>query len=128
MHTIITTKIQLDQLINDTMIYAVIVFIISVGVAYLISSLIPWQGARDRSYIKRRVAFIIVWVISVLGFWLYNDQVVLATIKSPGFQNMFKEFNLRCIMITAGGYIVSGLIIMFAFRHSKFGSILGRIK
>src|SRR5574344_1895579 len=128
MHTIITTKIQLDQLINDTMIYAVIVFIISVGVAYLISSLIPWQGARDRSYIKRRVAFIIVWVISVLGFWLYNDQVVLATIKSPGFQNMFKEFNLRCIMITAGGYIVSGLIIMFAFRHSKFGSIRGRIK
>lgn len=128
MHTVVTTLNQLNQLINDTMMYAVIVFVISVGIAFLISSLIPWQGGQDKSYIKRRVAFIIIGIVSVLGFWLYNDQVVLESIKSPGFQNMFKACNLRCIIITAGGYIISGLIIMFTFKHSKFGSILGRIK
>ena len=128
MRDIVTTKVQLDQLMNDTMIYAVIVFIISLGLAFLISSLIPWEGGKDKSYIKRRVVFILIGIVSVLAFWLYNDLVVASNINSAGFKNMFKASNLKLIVITAGGYFIVGLIIMFAFRNSKFGSILGRIK
>lgn len=124
----VVTKIQLDQLMNDTMIYAVIVFLAALAVSFVICTLIPWQGGHDRSYIRRRWVFVIVGILSVLGFWLYNDQVVATTIKSAGFQNMFKACNMRCLIITIGGYLISGIITMFLLRHSKFGSILGRIK
>jgi len=124
----VVNKVQLDQLINDTYIYAVAVFLVAIAVAFLVSNLIAWQGGEDRSYIKRRIAFVIIGIIAVLGFWLYNDQVVVNTIKGAGFQNMFKACNLNCIGITSVGYLVISLILMFCFRHSKFGSILGREK
>ena len=74
------------------------------------------------------IAFIIIGIVAVLGFWLYNDQVVASHIRGAGFVNMFKDCNLKCIGITTGGYLLVSLILMFCFRHSKFGSILGRIK
>lgn len=127
MHNIVNIN-QLNQLMNSTMIYAVIVFLLAILVAFIICSLIPWQGGHDKSYIKRRVVYIVIGILAVLGFWLYNDLVVLDTIKNAGFQNMFKACNLKCIGITFIGYILVGVIIMFSFRHSKFGSILGRAK
>ena len=47
---------------------------------------------------------------------------------NAGFKSMFVKTNLQCLAIAIGGYIVTGLVLMFAFRHSKFGSILGKGK
>lgn len=124
----IVNRVQLDQLINDTYIYAVIVFVVAIAFAFIVSNLIAWQGGEDRSYIKRRIVYIIIGVVSVLGFWLYNDQVVVESIRGAGFQNMFKACNAKCLGITITGYLVVGVILMFCFRHSKFGSILGKEK
>ena len=49
-------------------------------------------------------------------------------IMNAGFQTEFATTNLQCLGITIGGYIIAGLVIMIAFRHSKFGSILGKVK
>ena len=119
---------QLNQLMSDTYIYAVIVFLVAIAIAFIVSALVPWQGGKDKSYITRRIGFIIIGIVAVLGFWLYNDQVVASHIRGAGFVNMFKDCNLKCIGITTGGYLVVSLILMFCFLHSKFGSILGRIK
>jgi len=121
----VSTISALNELMNETMVYAVIVFVVAVALAWLVSRLIPWEGGKDRSYVKRRIAFIIIGIVAVLGFWLYNDQVVMNSISKPGFQAMFSQCNLKCLGITAGGYLVLSLIIMFCFRYSKFGSILG---
>ena len=119
---------QLNQLMSSTYIYAIIVFLVAIAIAYIVCSLVPWQGGKDRSYITRRIVFIIIGILAILGFWIYNDQIVASHIRSAGFVNMFKTCNLKCLGITTGGYLVVSLIIMFCFRHSKFGSILGRIK
>lgn len=124
----VVTKIQLDQLMNDTMIYAVIVFLAALAVSFVICTLIPWQGGHDRSYIRRRWVFVIVGILFVLGFWLYNDQVVATTIKSAGFQNMFKACNMKCLIITSIGYLLFGGILMCVCRNSKFASIIFKIK
>lgn len=120
----VVNKMQLDQLCNSTYIYAVIVVAIAIALAIFITSIINWQGGKDRSYITRRVWFAIIGIVSVLGFWLYNDMVVIESVKGAGFQNMFRACNLRCIGITSLGYLVVSAIIMLCFRHSKFGSIL----
>ena len=49
-------------------------------------------------------------------------------IKKPALQNQFSKTNLQCLGITIGGSIIISLIVMFVFRHSKFGSILGKKK
>ena len=124
----ITALPQLQTLQDNTMIYAVVVFLVAILIAFLISLMIPYKGGKDNSYIKRRVAFIIVGIVACLAFYLYNDIYVKGFIMNAGFKSMFVKTNLQCLAITIGGYIVTGLVLMFAFRHSKFGSILGKGK
>ena len=126
--TKITTLPQLQALQENTMIYAVVVFLVAILIAFLISLMIPYKGGIDKSYIKRRVAYIIVGIVVCLAFYLYNDIYVKGFIMNAGFKTMFVKTNLQCLGITIGGYIVTGLALMFAFRHSKFGSILGKGK
>ena len=124
----ITALPQLQALQDNTMIYAVVVFLVAILIAFLISLMIPYKGGKDNSYIKRRVAFIIVGIVACLAFYLYNDIYVKGFIMNAGFKSMFVKTNLQCLAITIGGYIVTGLVLMFVFRHSKFGSILGKGK
>ena len=120
--TPITNLQQLNQLMNSTMIYAAIVGLVAVIIALAVANMFPWEGGSDKSYIKRRIAFVIIGLVAILGFWLYNDLVV------AGFQSMFKACNLKCIGINLGAYIFPSILLMFVFRHSKFGSILGKEK
>lgn len=126
--TPITNLPQLQQLMNSTMIYAVIVGLVAVLVALAVANMFPWEGGTDRSYVKRRIAYVVIAIVAVLGFWLYNDLVVMGNIRNAGFQNMFKACNLKCIGINLGAYLVASIALMFTFRHSKFGSILGKEK
>lgn len=126
--TPVTTLPQLNQLMNSTMIYAVVVGLIAVILAILLANIFPWEGGNDRSYIKRRIAFIVIGIVAVIGFWMYNDLVVVDHIRNAGFQNMFKACNLKCIGINLGVYLVVSIVLMLVFRHSKFGSILGKEK
>lgn len=127
--TPITNVNQLNQLMSSTMIYAVVVSLIALAIAWVITSyMIPWEGGNDRSYIKRRIVYIVVGLLAVLGFWLYNDLEVMGYIKNSGLKNMFAACNLKCVGINLGIYLVAGVALMFTFRRSKFGSILGKEK
>ena len=95
----ITALPQLQALQDNTMIYAVVVILI----AFLISLMIPYKGGKDNSYIKRRVAFIIVGIVACLAFYLYNDIYVKGFIMNAGFKSMFVKTNLQCLAITIGG-------------------------
>jgi H+/Cl- antiporter ClcA len=119
---------QLNELMNSTMIYAVIVGLVAVLLAFLVANMFPWEGGNDKSYIKRRIAYIVIGLAAVLGFWLYNDLSVMASIKNAGYQNMFSACNFKCIFINLGVYLIASIALMFTFRHSKFGSILGKEK
>ena len=122
MITRITTLPQLEALQNSTMIYAVISALIALLIAFIISFIIKYQGGQDKSYITRRIWFIVIGIVSAAGFYLYNDLV------NAGFKSMFVETNITCIGILLGIYFVLGILIMFIFRNSKFGSILGKGK
>ncbi len=124
----VQTLDQLKDLQNETYVYAALVAILIFGVAFLISMMIPYQGGNDRSYIKRRVWWIVCMAVGSLGFWIYNDIYVASYIKKVAFQNQFSTTNMICLAITLLGSAALSLIIMFCFRHTKFGSILGKEK
>ncbi len=124
----IQTLNQLKELQNETYVYAVIVAILIFCVAFMISKMTPYQGGNDRSYIKRRVWLVVCMIVGSLGFWLYNDLYVLSYIKKVAFQNQFSTTNMICLAITLVGSAVLSFVVMFCFRYTKFGSILGKEK
>lgn len=117
---------QLHALQNETLVYATIVAILIFAIAFVLSIITPWQGGHDRSYIKRRIWLVLSITIGSIGFFLYNDLYVMGFIRNLPLQNKFSQTNLHCLGITIGGSLLLSVIVMLIFRHSKFGSILGR--
>ena len=124
----ITTLPALQSLQDETMVYAAIVGAVALGLSFLVASLVAYKGGDDRSYITRRIWYVIIGLVAAAGFYVYNDLVVKPDITNAGWQSMFSDTNLSCIGINLGVYIVGGIILMFVFRHKKFGSILGKEK
>jgi hypothetical protein len=124
----ITTLPALQSLQDETMVYAAIVGAVALGLSFLVASLVAYRGGNDRSYITRRIWHVIIGFVAAAGFYVYNDLVVKPDITNAGWQSMFSDTNLICIGINLGVYIIGGVILMFVFRHKKFGSILGKEK
>lgn len=123
----IATLTQLHDLQNSTWIYAVVVCAIAIIIAYLVSNMIAWQGGNDRSYIKRRVWWVIIGLVASVAFWVYNDLVNVPRITNVGFRHMYSQTNLFCLFCILIGYLLISLLLMqFLFRNAKFGSILGK--
>ena len=123
----IATLNQLQDLQNSTWIYAIAVCFIAIAIAYLVSNMIAWQGGNDKSYIKRRVWWVIIGFVAGLGFWIYNDVVNVHRIVNVGFKHMYSQTNLLCLFAVLLGYFGISLLIMATlFRKAKFGSILGK--
>ncbi|MBS5527386.1 MAG: hypothetical protein KHX42_04430 [Prevotella sp.] len=119
---------QLHELQNETYVYAAIVAVVIFVVSWLIANAIAYKGGHDRSYIARRIWLIVVVAVGAIAFWLYNDLYVMGFIQKVPFQNQFSTTNMQCLGITIGGSLALSLIVMLCFRHSKFGSILGKEK
>ena len=124
----ITTLPALQSLQDETMVYAAIVGAVALGLSFLVASLVAYRGGNDRSYITRRIWYVIIGFVAAAGFYVYNDLVAKPDITNAGWQSMFSDTNLICIGINLGVYIIGGVILMFVFRHKKFGSILGKEK
>lgn len=123
----IATLNQLQDLQNSTWIYAIAVCFIAIAIAYLVSNMIAWQGGNDKSYVKRRVWWVIIGFVAGLGFWIYNDVVNVHRIVNVGFKHMYSQTNLLCLFAVLLGYFGISLLIMATlFRKAKFGSILGK--
>lgn len=123
----IATLTQLHDLQNSTWIYAVVVCAIAIFIAYMVSNMIAWQGGNDKSYIKRRVWWVIIGLVASVVFWVYNDLVNVPRITNVGFRHMYSQTNLFCLFsILIGYFFISLLLMQFLFRKAKFGSILGK--
>ena len=89
--------------------------------------MIAGQGGNDKSYIKRRVWWVIIGFVAGFGFWIYNDVVNVHRIVNVGFKHMYSQTNLLCLFAVLLGYFGISLLIMATlFRKAKFGSILGK--
>ena len=128
-HDYINTLQQVNSLIVNTYILAIVVALVCVGLSVLVAKMIAFQGgAHDHSFIIRRIMFIIIWAVSFIGFFLYENFVEIERIRNVAFQSRFRTcIAISCVIIVII-YGASGFLIMKLFRKSKYGSILGRMK
>ena len=116
MNTVIRTLPQVQQAQADAWVYGAIVVVIALAIAILIANVINWRSDR-KDYITRRIWFIAIGIIAPLGYWAYNMQIIVP-----------KETNLYVLLASIVCYTVVGVLLMFCFRNSKLGSILGKKK
>lgn len=120
----ITTIQQLESLQGSTYVYAIIAMLVAFSISVLVAQMmIAYQPRNDRSYVRRRLWSAIICVVVALGFWLYNQLVVMGTITKKPLQDKFAITNLVCLAIIVIGYAVLGLIGSLVFRKSKFATI-----
>jgi len=125
----IETLNDLKALIGETYMYAVIIAVVALVLAFIIANLIKYQGGRyNTDHIKRRIWFIVIGVIAPIAFWLYNSMYVASFITRAPLLARFKTANLIATSSLLGIYVVLGIITMLLMRRSKWGSILGKSK
>ena len=121
-------KPQLDALIQNTYIEAIIFAVVAIAIAIGIAALIKWQGKPDRSYVKRRIWWIIIGVVFPLAFWIINATYVSGFITKCTLQSKFDTANVLSTLVCLGVFFLVSIITMLIFRSSKWGSILGPTK
>jgi hypothetical protein len=125
----IETLKQVQALINETYMYAVIAVIAAIVLAFIIANIIKWGGGKhDSSHVKRRIWFIIVGVVVPVAFFLYNALYVSGYITKAPLQAKFSTSNILATLALLVAYVILGIITMLIFRRSKWGSILGKSK
>lgn len=127
MNTYIKTIVQLHRAQADAWVYGLIVVGVALALAIGISFMINWRSDR-KDFITRRIWFIVIGLVLPASYWIYNAQTVAPIIQNPGFKNMFEETNLYVLLASIGVYAIIGIALMFCFRTSKLGSILGKKK
>ena len=120
----VTTSKQLHALQTETWVWAAVVLLVALFVAWGISTLISWEGGKDRSYIKRRWACGIVWAVAWIGFFLYNDLYVMGSIQKTAYKTLFSHTIWQTLGALAVGYVVLLVLLALVTPNSKLGSIL----
>ncbi len=120
----VTTAKQLGTLQTETWVWTAVVLLVALFVAWGISTLISWEGGKDRSYIKRRWACGIVWAVAWIGFFLYNDLYVMAHINKAAYKTQFSHILWMALGALTLGYVVLLVLLALATPNSKLGSIL----
>jgi H+/Cl- antiporter ClcA len=125
----IDTLKQLDALEGQTYIYAIIGAVVALALAFLVANLIKYEGGRNsRDHIKRRIWYIILGIVFIFAFYLYNALYVSDFITKASLQAKFSNTNLLSTLVLLGIYLGAGLLTMMLIRSSKWGSILGKSK
>ena len=120
---------EVQALIGDTYMYAVIIGIVGIVFAFIIANVIKYGGGRNATdHIKRRVWYIIIGIITSIGFFLYNAFYVSTFISKASLKAQFSFANLLATLVVLGIYAVVGILSMLLMRSTKWGSILGKSK
>ena len=119
---------QLEELANETYMFAAIAAVIFVGVSWLVANLIKWEGGRDpKDASKRRAAFFVIWFLGGAAFFLYNMFLVAEKV-APNLQSKFSRVNYLSTALVFVVYLLVGFVLSKLMKNSKYGTIFPSAK
>ncbi len=131
MNKIVYNSIRdLNGLISNTYILAIIVAVVFVGISIAVSGMIAFEGGRNpRDPKKRRIWFIILGIIGTILFFCWNYFIVLEKIKPvASFQNQFLKHAGIATGVTLVVYVLLGFVLSKLMRRKKYGTIFSSAK
>lgn len=114
---------QLEELGNETYMFAAIAAIFFIGVSWVVANLVKWEGGKDpKDAGKRRAAFFVIWFIAGAAFFLYNMFVVAEKV-APNLKSKFSQINYISTAIVFVLYLIAGFVLSKLLKNSKYGTI-----
>ena len=116
---------QVDGLISNTYILAIVAALVFVGIAILISSMIAYQGGKNPTDAKkRRVWFWITGIIAAAAFFCYNYFYVSGTIvPTQMLQDKFFTHTAIATGVTLATFVLIGFMASKLMKKGKFGTV-----
>ncbi len=121
--TQINTAKQLAILQQETYIWAAVIIIAAWLLSLLIAQVTPYKPGRDTSYISRRIWSIVLCLVSVLGYLIYNFTVVMPDIKKIQLKDNFSTTIWICFGAMIVIYALAGWIVSMVFPRSKYATV-----
>ena len=120
---------DIDGLITNTYVLAVVVAVITIGIAVLISSQISYEGgANPKDPRKRKITFWILAVLTPVIFYMYNLFLVIPNIKKAPATAKFFTTSAITPVISLVTFIVLGVILSKIFKTKKIGNWFNKTK
>lgn len=119
----INTEKQLDNLQQETYIWAAVIIIAAWLLSLLIAQVTPYKPGRDTSYIYRRIWSIVLCLVSVLGYLIYNFTVVMPDIKKIQLKDNFSTTVWICFAAMIVIYVLAGWIVSMVFPRSRYATV-----
>ncbi len=117
------TSDEIETLKVTIEVAAVIFLLVALFAAWFFSTLIPWKGGKDRSYITRRWACGIIWAVIWIVFFFF--AIALGTNLDEGEdKNDYYDIVHMCTVGIAVLYPVWLYVLARLMPNSKLGSIL----
>ena len=117
------TSDEIETLKVTIEVAAVIFLLVALFAAWFFSTLIPWKGGKDRSYITRRWACGIIWAVIWIVFFFF--AIALGTNLDEGEdKNDYYDIVQMCTGGIAVLYPVWLYVLARLMPNSKLGSIL----
>jgi uncharacterized membrane protein len=130
-HKMVKSSKDVSALVGETYMYAAIVAVAALVLAFIIANMIKYQGGKNATdHIKRRVWYIIIGIIAPIAFFLFNS-LYMTNFIADGKKSLASDFstaNIWATLVALGIYAVVGILLMVIMRSSKWGSILGKSK
>lgn len=120
----IRTVRQLDALISETYVIAIIILLLFLSIAMLIANSIAYEGGKNpKDPAQRRTWFIVLGLIAPTVFFLFNYLYVKTTIENVALQAKFSHTNVIATVIIFLFYFIIGFLLSKVLKNSKFGTI-----
>ena len=114
---------DIDGLITNTYMFAVIAAVVMLGLAVLIASMIKFQaGANPKDRMKRKVWFWVLAVITPILFYVYNSALVVPNIKAGPAMNKFFMHSALSPVVAFTVFVVMGIVLSKIFKRKKVGN------
>ena len=115
---------DLDGLITNTYIFAVVVAIAFVGISMLVAKTIAYEGGRNPGDPrKRRIWFFVLAGINAIAFFLWNFLYVAEKVKGAPAQSKFLVHSGISTGVAIIVFIILGFVLSKLIKKGKYGTI-----
>lgn len=120
---------DVDGLITNTYMLAVVTAIVMLGLAILISNLISYEGgANPKDPGKRKVTFWVLAISTPVIFYLYNLFLVVPNIKKGPALDKFFMTSAISPVISVVTFLLIGITLSKIFKGKKIGNWFNKTK
>jgi len=114
---------DVDGLITNTYMLAIVTALVTLGIAILISNSIAYElSEKPKDPRKRKIIFWVIAIVTPILFYVYNLFLVIPNIKKGPALDKFFMTSAISPVVSLVTFILVGFILSKIFKSKKIGT------